>query len=260
MRISNHSGLWIAACLALAACGSSSATHDAKPQDSGGSDSGGSGSDVGNDAGTPDGPGRDGGPFVCDPIHQTGCASGEKCDIAGTGTFGCVPDGTLGDFRRCAAPDQPNDCAKGFTCSGTFSAASRCTRLCSQLEPSCRTEEPCNRTHTTSDGRQYLTCRTNEVCNPLLDDCAEPNTHCTYLLVRSACLPSGTVADGAACELRDGAQDCLPGSACLRVTGNAFQCVRMCNPGGGAPACPIGVTCTQIATVGPQAVGFCPPG
>jgi hypothetical protein len=234
---------WIAVSLALASCGGgSSKLQDASPEDS---------PDAGN-------------PFVCDPIHRTGCGAGEKCDIASTGTFGCVPDGSLGDFRACGAKDKPNDCVSGFTCSGTFSAANRCTQLCGQRESTpCLRDEPCETSHLTQDGRQYLTCTTHEACNPILDDCAEPNTHCTYIdaAARSFCMIAGTVPDGAICQvLSGGRQECLAGSACVNVgPGGMRKCVRMCNLSSGDPSCPAGVTCMPFATVGPQAVGTCPP-
>lgn len=249
----------IVASLAIGCGGGPSKVQDAS---AGGSDAGPDGprTDAGIDAPV-DGQIDAGGTFVCDPIHQTGCGAGEKCDIAATGTFGCVRDGTLGDFRACGDKDQPNDCTAGFTCSGTFSAAHRCTRLCSQLESSCLRGERCDTEHMTRDGKQYLTCTTHEACNPILDDCAEPNTHCTHLVVLSACKIPGMAVDGTVCEIRPGdTQDCVAGSACLNVgPGDVFRCVRMCNPAGGDPACPTGVTCTPFVTVGPQDVGICPP-
>lgn len=114
--------------------------------------------------------------------------------------------------------------------------------------------------HMTQDGKQYLTCTTHEACNPVLDDCAEPNTHCTYfdVVARSFCKIAGTVPDGTSCQLRSSdTQDCMAGSACLQVgVGNAFKCAHMCNLAGGAPACASG-TCMPFGMVGPQAFGIC---
>jgi len=249
---------WIATGIVLAGCGGSSANRvDAAPTDDA---SDAAKRDAAIDAAKPDALIDAGVSFVCDPIHQTGCRAGEKCDIAGTGTFGCVPDGTLGDFRLCGDKDKPNDCAAGFTCSQTFSPANRCTRICSELEPSCQRNEKCMTEHMTQDGKQYLTCTTHEACNPILDDCVQPNMHCTYLAVAnlSVCKIAGTVADGATCQLRSSdAQDCMAGSACLQVgAGGTFKCVRMCNLTGGSPACLSG-TCMPFGMVGPQAFGTC---
>lgn len=247
----------LVACLALVACGGGgSPTHP--PGD--GSDGA---PDASIDAGS-DGPrdGSNGGPFTCDPIHQTGCGANEKCDLAANGTFGCVANGTLGDFHVCDET-LPNACSAGFTCSGTFFAAHRCTRLCSQLENQCRSNEPCQREHLTSDGKQFLTCVTHEECNPITDDCITPDTHCTYLVTISACRKPGTVADGATCQIRsDDTQDCAQGSACLIVgPGNTTKCMKLCDPAGGDPTCPTGATCVTFAKVGPQNVGMCsPPG
>jgi hypothetical protein len=247
-------------CCALAACGGGSSNHrgDDGPTD---------GPTTMYDAGGPsDGP--DDGPIDtgtgtgssarCDFIHQTGCSANEKCDLAADGLFGCVPDGTLTDFQVCD-DTRPNACAAGFTCSGTFFDAHRCTRLCSQLENQCRSNEPCQEEHTTSDNKQFLTCVTREECNPVTDDCIPAGTHCTYLLVISACRMPGTVADGAICQIQSGdSQDCAQGSACITVgPGNTKKCVKLCNPAGGNPACAAGSTCTTFTKVGPQDVGMC---
>lgn len=259
-------GSGLALGLVLAACGGGSE----KPRDATVIDTAVIDTPVADDAqdAAGDGPSRDGprdgsGGFVCDPIHQTGCSPGEKCDIAPSGTFGClvVRSNPLDDFRRCDAKDQPNDCKAGFTCSGTFSAANRCTRICSQLENQCLRGERCETSHQTSDGKQYLTCATHQACNPILDDCAEPNTHCSYLAAAaiSVCVTTGTVADGAVCQVHaDSTQDCLPASACVNTAGTVFRCVRMCDPAGGEPSCAAGGTCGPFTTVGPQAVGLCP--
>jgi hypothetical protein len=247
-------------CCALAACGGGSSntpTGDGPvvPPDAPGDGSGST-------DGPSDGPidGGSGGSFRCDFIHQTGCGANEKCDLTANGAFGCVPNGTLTDFQVCD-DTLPNACAAGFTCSSTFFDAHRCTRLCSQLDSQCRSNEPCQAEHTTSDNKQFLTCVTHEECNPVTDDCITPDTHCTYLLVISACRKSGTVADGEVCQIRsDDTQDCAQGSACLPVgPGNTKKCVKLCNPAGGDPACPASATCVPFTKVGPQDVGMCSP-
>jgi len=252
----------LAAGLALVACGGGgSLKNPDAPAGDGPDDGPVTRHDAGVDSGgSPDAPIDGGSSFACDPIHQTGCGANEKCDLAANGTFGCVPNGTLGDFHVCDET-LPNACSAGFTCSGTFFAAHRCTRLCSQLEDQCRSNEPCQREHMTSDGKQFLTCVTHEECNPITDDCLTPNTHCTYLVVISACRKPGMVADGAACQIRsDDTQDCAQGSACVVVgPGDATKCVKLCNPAGGSPACPTGATCVTFAKVGPQDVGMCSP-
>lgn len=246
---------WLAVSSALGACGgSSSRTDDAAAGDGQAADPDGPEGPI-IDGGQPDAGSPDAGvmPFVCDPVHQTGCGVGLKCDIAASGTFACVPDGNLGDFRRCN-PILPNACAAGFSCRGTFFGDYRCARLCNLGEDQCRTDEPCNSRRTTTDGKEYRMCATNQMCNPVLDDCSEPGKHCTFAF-RGVCVTPGPVADGGLCQ---SAADCMQGSACLKAgLGEVNKCFKLCNPAGGAPACPTGVTCSQFATVGPQAVGGC---
>ena len=256
-------GRTLLSCLALTACGGSPNNHSGDgpadgPVTSRDADIDGDGSTDG----PGDGPRDSGSSFRCDPIHQIGCGVNEKCDLAANGTFGCVPDGTLGDFHACNNT-LPNACSAGFTCSSTFFDAHRCTRICSELENQCRSNEPCQKEHMTTDDKQFLTCVTHEECNPVADDCIPPDTHCTYLVVISACRKPGAVADGATCQIRSGdAQDCAQGSACVIVgPGDTTKCVKLCNPAGGDPACPTGKTCVTFARVGPQDVGMCsPPG
>jgi hypothetical protein len=253
---------WLGALLscALAACGSSAS--NAPPGDDGPGDGPPPPHDAGGHDGSSDAPGgrTDGGigGFQCDFIHQTSCGANEKCDLAADGRFACVRNGTLGDFQVCD-DTMPNACTAGFTCSSTFFAAHRCTRLCSQLEDQCRSNEPCEREHTTSDNKQFLTCVTHEECNPISDDCTTPGTHCTYLLTISACRKPGTVPDGDVCQLRaDDTQDCVQGSACVTVgPGTAKKCVKLCDPSARTPTCSAGATCLPFTTVGPQSVGTC---
>lgn len=240
--------------LLLAGCGddddddgADGSTIDAAPIDAPSIDGG---SDAAIDAGLPD---ASVSPFVCDPVHQTGCQAGQKCDIAASGTFACVSDGTLGDFRRCD-PTQPNACAAGYSCRGTFFGDHRCARLCNLGEDQCRVDEPCNSVRMTSDGHKYRMCATNQECNPILDDCSDPAKHCTWN-IRGVCAAPGNTPDGSSCQ---SSLDCQQGSACLKVgLGNVFKCFKMCDPAGGAPACTAGVACTLFTTVGPQDVGAC---
>jgi hypothetical protein len=194
-------------------------------------------------------------PFVCDPVHQTGCGPLEKCDLAASGTFACVADGTLGDFRVCD-PARPNACAAGFTCRDTNFGDHRCARLCTVAEQDdlCRSSEPCASSRTTSDGHDYLMCKSPNACNPVLDDCADPTKTCAWTSIISACLVPGTVDDGGAC---DSPARCKRGSSCLPTGPGQMRCFRTCDPDAATSGCGAAVACTFFGTTGPQHVGAC---
>ncbi len=194
------------------------------------------------------------GPFVCDPVHQTGCAAGQKCDLGASGTFECVPDGTLADFRLCD-PVRPNACVAGTTCRNTnFAGENRCAPLCDPGEDTCRVGEPCNSVRTTSDGHQYRMCANNNQCNPVLDDCKDTSKACGWSAFGAFCVVPGSIPDGGSCTT---ITSCKRGSTCLAVPGAGNKCFKVCNPAGGAPACGAGVTCSAFSTIGPQAIGAC---
>jgi hypothetical protein len=194
-------------------------------------------------------------PFVCDPVHQTGCGAGQKCDLAASGTFACVAGGSLGDFRVCD-PARPNACAAGFTCRDTSFGDHRCARLCTVAEEDdlCRSNEPCTSVRTTSDGHEYLMCKSPNACNPVLDDCGDAAKTCAWTSIISACLAPGTVADGGAC---DSPAKCRRGSACLPTGPGQSRCFEVCDPDAAAPGCAAAAACTFFGTTGPQRVGAC---
>jgi hypothetical protein len=71
----------------------------------------------------------------CDPTAQTGCATGEKCNLfcgASGPEFGCRPDqGTIGSGQPCvAAVNTGQDmCVRGTTCGSTIHGTV-CTPFC----------------------------------------------------------------------------------------------------------------------------------
>ena len=195
-------------------------------------------------------------PFVCDPVHQTGCGAGQKCDLGANGTFGCVANGTLDDFRVCD-PTQPNACLAGFTCRGTNFGDNRCARLCTVAEQDelCRSNEPCTSVRTTSDGHEYRMCKSPNACNPVLDDCADAALQCTWSEPGAFCLAPGNVSDGSTCT---SSAQCKRGSSCLPgAVGQPRKCFHLCDPEAATSSCAAAAACTFFATIGPQHVGAC---
>jgi hypothetical protein len=72
---------------------------------------------------------------LCDPVPQTGCAAGEKCNLfcgANGPEFGCRPDqGMIGSGKPCvpAALTGEDKCSKGMTCASTTQGM-ECTTFC----------------------------------------------------------------------------------------------------------------------------------
>jgi hypothetical protein len=204
------------------------------------------------DAGT-DGPAMT--PFVCDPVKQTGCAPGQKCDLQ-AGTFACVADGPLGDFHVCDPAQQP--CAAGFTCRETNYGDHRCARLCDGPASSLCVQGMCKQApKQTSDGHTYFMCSAQNECSLLLQDCVSPSDDCAYTAGAGAfCLAPQTpqVADGEVCLA---SSYCARGSACLQGSDLKSRCRHLCDPAGGAPTCPTGVTCVKFTDIQGQPTGAC---
>jgi hypothetical protein len=250
---------WAAAlvCIVALSCGGGG-DSDGSGDDAGGDGSRADGAPLGADAGLDASVGFDGGPdaapvFVCDPVAQTGCSTGEKCDIDENGTFGCVPDGTIGDFERCE-PDRPNACVAGFTCRDTNYGDFRCARLC-DADEQCHTGETCTSQRKTSDDHPYLMCAPTSECQPFLQDCIDPADFCAFTPVGAFCLKPGAapLPDESPCQVP---ADCEAISACLD-RGPVDRCTRLCDPVDGEPGCADGVECRAVTDIGPQQVGGC---
>jgi hypothetical protein len=208
------------------------------------------------DAHVPPPPPPDAGTGACDPVHQTGCGPGQKCDLGANGNFACVADGTLADFRVCD-PARPNACVAGFTCRDTSFGDHRCARFCTVAEQDelCRSNEPCTSVRTTTDGHDYHMCRAPNACNPVLDDCLDASKQCTWNAPGAFCLAPGAVAPGGTCS---SSAQCQRGASCIAgAPGQPMHCFKLCDPDAASPSCAPGVTCTFFATIGPQAIGAC---
>lgn len=229
--------------------------RDAELADAGDSDVGdASAPDARPPNGDADGGKADANPFVCDPVGQTGCETGQKCDLAESDTFACVPSGSVGAFQHCE-PVLPNACQAGFSCRETFWADYRCARLCDPKKSDCPGEE-CASERSTSDGNSYWMCQAQNECAPLQQDCLSPSDACYFVVGAGAfCVQpkATTVPDGTTCVA---ATDCARGSTCLEFRGRT-RCYRMCAPARAEQDCGAGVGCTALGNVGPDEVGAC---
>ena len=198
---------------------------------------------------------RDAAPaLVCDPVAQSGCGPGEKCDVV-AGAYACAAAGAVGELGRCDRAVEPSACATGLVCVATAWGDDRCQRFCAPDLAVCRAEESCAVAGETADGAAYHACAGRNQCDPLAQDCVDAAHSCQLG-------PSGTLCaapaeppapDGAACTA---SHECARGSACATV-GAATRCLRLCAPGGGVPRCDGGASCARYTDVGPIAVGVC---
>lgn len=195
-----------------------------------------------------------GGAGACDPVCQTGCGCGLRCNVTPTGTGCMAVTGTKESGEICTPG--ADDCAPGFAC----------------LKERCGADL----------GRCYRFCRDNGMCGPMgvcgtpielpgggasgaracnLGDqvpacdvyartgCPDPELVCYFVTSQSTkCdCPSGTNRlEGQNCSFYN---DCAPGLTCLR-TGGLSTCHRVCR---GNADCTAGAACTISGTF-----GYCP--
>lgn len=76
--------------------------------------------------------------YICHPVAQTGCESGEKCSTRWesvdppVGHVGCLPPGPVGRGEPCAVDLDAgvDDCAGGLLCWELNAGDPRCAELC----------------------------------------------------------------------------------------------------------------------------------
>jgi hypothetical protein len=201
-------------------------------------------------------------PPKCNPVTQSGCASGQKCTIDGN----CQPDGTQLVGDPCTDVNQHSNCAAGSGCGSTTGAI--CRQYCYKDSDCTQGSGPGGSPNNpfcliSVSGTQVKLCTIP--CNPVASagssGCAA-GLVCDYYDADPSvsqpeytdCEPPGTAATGAGCT----SVQCAPNNTC--VHGNVTMmdiCRQMCRPGV-AGDCPSGDTCFQFN--GAQlSFGFCCP-
>lgn len=265
---------WLAALVALAACGDDVATDRAATL----RDAGGSSADA--DAGQRGGANRDGGPGgadagdedggepiacapgVCDPRDPDACGAGQSCVLDRSGPSAaqamCAPAGQGGDGAPCTAQ---SDCAPGYDCNASAGTGA-CRRYCCTRDrgSECPSGQYCGVGLQDHDGAPtgvYL-CERCDACDLRDVDSCGAGRGC-YLIAAgggacSACFEAGRAALGQSCE---SSTDCRPGTACVRLRSQESRCTAFCSLSATAP-CADGTSCRRSAGLElPAGVGLC---
>lgn len=243
---------------------------------------GGAGGDGGQGGDGGDGAGGEGGgppPIVCEPGTYTNafgtcdildpgtCPAGSRCSFADDdGTLGCIPENP--GSRNLAEP-----CSTDTDCAGDlFCADGHCTSFCCPAN-----DDPCDAIeggfcglNIAAPGEPDVNARAcffMQPCEPLLDECVDPEEHCTvydFDTQEAYCIPSPQDGpEGASCMYLN---DCGESAICAVNPAGGTACRHLCDlddwmtsqvPTGG---CLAGRTCTSLGFVDDWAhIGICLP-
>lgn len=178
---------------------------------------------------------------VCDPVCNSGCGNGQRCDMnlqaQKTGVCFDTGGGQLGD--ACNLSLSSDSCAPKLACDGTS-----CIALCWR-DTDCPLATQCCDAHVTYQKVDigFLVCRTPDACDPISNTGCLAGTSCyTAGCAQSpdsvACLPTGTVVLGTNCG---GDTTCVPGAWCTEDT---KRCETLCLLA--KPACAQGQSCVPL--------------
>jgi hypothetical protein len=182
---------------------------------------------------------------ACDPVCQTGCDCGLRCNVsnAGLGCEAATGTKTLGQLCQVAAQTTRDDCAPGLICLKEACGASlgRCYRFCRDSNM-CGASGACAKVVPLPNGTpsgQRACDLTDEACDPYATGaCPDPALHC-YVTGpnQTTCdcpgMPGAEGQEGDRCSAYN---DCAAGLACLQVAG-ASQCVRLCRSSADCASC-----------------------
>jgi hypothetical protein len=181
---------------------------------------------------------------VCDPVCDTGCNGGRRCDITQTPSRGgCVPTGTGAPGQTCAVTSSGDSCGARATCL----ANGLCYGLC-YVDTDCGGNLCCNISITlgasqTASG--FFACSPSVRCDPTATGagpCGVGNAcyllPCTTNTSNTACGQAGTRTRGQSCMF---ANDCAAGLDCV---GSPAACQTTCVLAN--PICPQGTTCSAV--------------
>jgi hypothetical protein len=188
------------------------------------------------------GGGGDGGMGTnCDPLAQTGCATGQKCYVAVNGQFLCKSVGTKTLGQTCTS-GVGDDCIAGLHC-----ASDGTPPVCRAY---CRTDSDCTQAPAASGGTPEPTnvprcfealnastvklcslscdpigagagCPTGRACGFFQDGVGDEYTDC---------YAPGSVGDGQVCM---SVSDCTQGETCAATGTMAAHCRKACRTAGG---------------------------
>jgi len=192
--------------------------------------------------------------MVCDPVCDTGCPPGQRCDVTSTINTGqCLAPGTAAPGQACTATTTSDGCAPHSACVGNL-----CYRLC-YVNRDCGTNQCCNivLTDDNNNALGFNACASSSGCDPTATGpgpCGSGNAcyfaPCATATALTLCgcasqatcgfVGAGSKGNGQSCNY---ANECLPGYTCY---GSPASCRRTCLLAGGT-ACPaLNPTCTAV--------------
>jgi hypothetical protein len=205
-------------------------------------------------------------PPPCVVFPQSGCNTGEKCQLTGPMSSQCVADGNKNTGQLCGPAT--DDCVKGSLCTSESMTLNQCRAFCG-ADTDC-TATPVNgiggKCIITLTGSTYKLCTVP--CNPVFGQptgCAT-GLGCEVFGVMGGgqgtdCTVMGSGGDGADCAT-NGNADCQSGFTCVNVMlsggGTVKKCRRVCRSGVNTD-CSGGYACVSPSS-GPATYGFCCPG
>jgi hypothetical protein len=171
-------------------------------------------------------------PGACNPVAQTGCATGEKCtwldETADLGRIACVPDGTAAIGEACTS-GAPGPTTGFDTCAaGGYCIASVCSEICTEAPDSCAEGSSCT-VYTNLFDAMTGACSFN--CNPVTQEratdnapaCGSPNVADPTL----GCF--GQPNSSFSCKPAIGPDDFVHGHTAVQEDGNIYA--NGCVPG-----------------------------
>jgi hypothetical protein len=188
---------------------------------------------------------------------QCGCAAGEMCQIDGTtsGAKECVAAGNVAIGAACTGAD----CSPGSICVNTTPVIDTCVKYCN-------TDTDCTAPGglcliTLNDGSSgnipgVTLCTEN--CDPATNiGCPVAGTGCQMaqesmgqMRLLTRCTEAGSGTQGASCTDNG---DCATTYGCFNA--GTTQCLKYCKVGGAA--CPGGLICSSLGTIGSTEYGVC---
>jgi hypothetical protein len=190
---------------------------------------------------------------VCDPVCNTGCGNGERCDVYDVNQGQCIPQDNGGVGNNCTVDMNSDTCGPKLICLDT------CFRLC-YSDADCQADACCDSPIQFDDGTDsgFKSCSPSDGCDPsVMNSC--PNGQACYFSTcpnspgGSGCTSQiGKTQIGQACTYTN---DCVPGTSCSQEDKKCYPVCKLA-----APSCAQGKVCTQAKMMnGKFAItyGFC---
>jgi hypothetical protein len=183
---------------------------------------------------------------ICDPVCNTGCPSGQRCDIGGVGQGVCITTSgeTQNTGQSCTASQTTDTCVAQDSCL-TDGVTSMCFRLCYADSDCASTSACCDISIGDGNGNSigFQACGMPSSCDPTSTSGGGcPSGNACYPL------PCASHPDNVECGTAGSSvgactyvNDCASGYTCV---GQTPTCQRTCRLA--APNCPNGTTCTPI--------------